>query len=61
MKKLTSRKFLMAVVTGLLVIANEGLGLSLPTESILTVAGVAISYIVGEAYVDGKKKGELHE
>lgn len=45
----------MAVVSGLLVIANEGLDLGLPREEIMTVAGVAIAYILGEAYVDAKK------
>jgi uncharacterized membrane protein len=54
MNKLKSRKFLMAVVTAGLVVANEGLGLNLPTDAIMTVAGVVIAYIVGEAYVDGK-------
>lgn len=55
MEKFKSRKFWMAVVTGLLVVANEGLGLNLPSEAVLTVAGVAISYILGQGYVDGKK------
>jgi len=55
MKKFKSRKFWMAVVTALLVIANEGLDLNLPEEAILAVAAVAVSYIFGEAYVDGKK------
>lgn len=55
MGKFKSRKFWMAVVTGLLVVANEGLGLNLPSEAVLTVAGVAISYILGQGYVDGKK------
>lgn len=59
MKKFTSRKFLMAVVTGMLVIVNQGLGLNIPTDAVLTVAGVAISYILGEAYVDGKVKGDV--
>lgn len=57
MQKLKSRKFWMAVVAGLLVVANEGLGLALPEEAIMTVAAVAISYILGEAYVDGKREG----
>jgi len=57
MNKFTSRKFLMAVVTGALVVLNDGLGLNLPTESIVTVAGVAISYIIGETVIDAKQKG----
>jgi len=50
-----SRKFWMAVVSGALVVCNQGLGLNLPEEAIMTVAGVAIAYILGEAYVDAKK------
>ena len=45
----------MAIVAGLLVIANDGLGIELPNESIIAVSSVAIAYIFGEAYVDGKK------
>jgi len=50
--KFRSRKFWMAVVAGLLVVCNEGLGLDLPTEAIMTVAAVVIAYILGEAAVD---------
>lgn len=55
MNKFKSRKFWMAVVAGLVVVANEGLGLDLPKEEIMTVAGVAVAYILGEAFVDAKK------
>ncbi len=55
-KKLKSRKFWMAVVSAAVAIANDGLGLNLPQEAIMTVAGVAIAYILGEAYVDGQRK-----
>ncbi|MED1603685.1 hypothetical protein [Alkalihalophilus marmarensis] len=55
MKKFTSRKFWMAVVSAAVILGNEGLGLELPTESIMTVAAVAISYILGESYVDSQK------
>lgn len=52
---LKSRKFWLAVVSGLLVIANEGLGLELPSEAFMTVAAVVITYILGEAYVDAHR------
>lgn len=55
MTKLKSRKFWMAVVVGLLTIANDGLGLGLPEEAIMTVAGVVIAYILGESFVDANK------
>lgn len=50
--KLKSRKFWMAVVAALIAIANEGLGLNLPTEALMTVAGVVIAYILSEGAVD---------
>lgn len=59
MIKLKSRKFWMAVVSGLLIIGNEGLGLDLPNEAIMTVAGVAITYILGESYIDGQRAKNL--
>ncbi|WNF35255.1 hypothetical protein RJD24_12345 [Bacillaceae bacterium IKA-2] len=37
-------------------VANEGLGINLPIEAIMTVAAVAIGYILGESYVDGKRE-----
>jgi uncharacterized membrane protein len=55
MNKFKSRKFLTSVVTALVVIANEGLGLNLPSEAIMTVAAVVIGYVASEAYVDGKR------
>lgn len=55
MDKLKSRKFWMAVIAAGLAIANDGLGLHLPTDSIMTVAGVAVAYILGQSHVDAKK------
>lgn len=49
-----SKKFWMAVVSGLLVVTNEGLGLELPIEAIMAVAGIAIAYILGQSAVDAK-------
>lgn len=53
--KLTSRKFWMAVVAASLVVFNDGLGLNLPKEEFMTVAGVVIAYILGESYIDANK------
>lgn len=55
MEKLKSRKFWMAVIAGALVVANEGLDLNLPTDTIQTFAGLVISYILGQSFVDAKK------
>jgi hypothetical protein len=47
-----SKKLFMALVTAGVVVANEGLGLGLPEEAIYTLAGVAATYIFGQAVVD---------
>lgn len=55
MNKLKSRKLWMAVAGAVLVIANEGLGLNLPEDSILALAGILIAYILGQGLVDAKQ------
>lgn len=55
MSKFKSRKFWMAVVAALVAIANDGLGLNLPRDAILTVATVVIAYILGEGAVDAAR------
>jgi len=55
MNKFKSRKFWMAIVTAGITIANKGLDLNLPEESIITIASVAIAYILGESLVDSRK------
>ncbi len=56
LEKLKSRKFWMAVISALLIIANDGLGLKIPTDAVMALAGVVISYILGQSYVDANKK-----
>jgi hypothetical protein len=51
--KMSSRKFWMAVVSAVIIICNEGLGLDLPTETLLSFAAVVAVWIWGEAHVDG--------
>ncbi|MBI2875183.1 MAG: hypothetical protein HYY09_08840 [Firmicutes bacterium] len=50
--KLKSRKLWMAVVNGLLIIANEGLDLGLPEAAVRTVTFTVIAYILAEAGTD---------
>ena len=52
MERFTSRKFLLAVVAGLILIANQGLGLNIPEDTILAFAGLVIAYIFGQGAVD---------
>ncbi len=44
----------MAIVSGGLIVANEGIGLNLPSESVMTIAALVASYIIGESYIDSK-------
>jgi hypothetical protein len=54
--KLLSRKFILALATGLLVILNDGLSLGLDTETIMYVVGIVATWILGEAAVDARRK-----
>ena len=49
-----SSEFWMAVVAAGTLIANDGLGLALPTESVMSLAAVAISYVFGRSVVKTK-------
>jgi hypothetical protein len=51
MEKLKSRKLIIAVVTAILTILEDNLGLNIPKEAIYTV----IAYIVAQGWVDGRQ------
>ena len=55
LEKFKSRKFWMAVIAAALIVANEGLGLDIPADTVLAFAAVVIGYIFGEAYVDSHR------
>ena len=46
----------MAIVSALLIVLNEGLGLNVDSEVVLAFAGIVASYIIGQAHVDAKKE-----
>lgn len=54
MDKFKSRKFWMAVVTGVLIVLNEGLGWNVPTETVIAFVAVVLGWVFAEAYTDGK-------
>ena len=58
LSKLKSRKFILAVVGGLLIILNQGLDLNLPEGTILAFAGLLASYLIGQSVVDATKNGK---
>lgn len=51
-QQLKSRKFILAVVTALLVIANEGLNLNIPEDAIMKVVQIVLVYIGVEGTAD---------
>ncbi len=55
MNKLKSRKFWVAVTSGLYITLTEGLGVNVPEQSYFAVVAMAAVYIFGEAYVDARK------
>lgn len=55
LEKIKSRKFIISVVSAVLVLLNQGLGYELPTETVLGFAGIVISYVLGQSYVDAQK------
>ena len=61
MDRLKSRKFWMTVVTALLTVANNGLGLGLPEEAIMTLAGTVAAYVLGQSLVDAKAAGRADQ
>jgi len=56
MKKFLSRKFLLALISSIVILLNDGLGLKLPSQEISYIAGIVIAYIVGESAIDTFKK-----
>ena len=51
-RKLTSRKFWVAVATAVFIILSEGLGFNVDSELYWKVVALALGYIFGEAAVD---------
>lgn len=52
MNKFKSRKFWMAVITGILIVLNDGLDLGIDQDTVLAFAGIMATFILGEAGVD---------
>lgn len=57
MSKFKSRKFILAVVSAVLIILNDGLDLGIDSETVLAFAGLIAVWITGESVVDAKRAG----
>lgn len=53
-KVLHTRRFWVALVSAGLVIVNDGLGIDIPPQTVMPFAGIIISFLLGDAYVQGK-------
>jgi len=51
-RKLTSRKFWVAVASAVFIILSEGLGFNVDSELYWKIVALALGYIFGEAAVD---------
>ena len=60
MEKLKSRKLWMAIVSGLLVVANDGLGLNLDNTTIIGFCSMVSAYILAQGHVDAKKEASIN-
>ncbi len=55
MEKMKSRKFIMSLVGGLIVVANDGLNLGLDGDTITQFVGIGVGYLVSQGAVDAMK------
>lgn len=56
LEKLVSRKLGAFLLTVLIILSNYVFGLNMPADSLIALVVAAVSYITGQAYVDGKSK-----
>lgn len=64
LRKITSRKFLLAlasVISGLFIIFNGDSEKAELISGIILTGGATIAYIFGEAYIDGQKTDDIIE
>jgi hypothetical protein len=54
--KLLSRKFLMAVISAALVIANDGLNLGIDQNTVIAFGSIVVAWILGETAIDATRK-----
>ena len=60
LKKFISRKFLIAILTPVLIGINAGLDHPLDPETVRNIIAVAVAYLLGQSAVDAldKKRGQ---
>ena len=53
-KGVKTSEFWLSVVSAAVMVANDGLGLGIPAESVMSLAALVISYVLGRAAVKRK-------
>ena len=54
LNKFKSRKFILAVISAVSLIVQQGFGIDLDPTSTTSLAGIVIAYILGQSHVDSK-------
>jgi len=55
LQKLKSRKFILAVVSAILIVLNDGLDLGIDQDTVLAFAGLVATWILGESAIDATR------
>lgn len=56
MERFMSRKFIVTLCFALLVAGRDALGIKVSDDSILALAGVVVSYLAAQGWIDAKEK-----
>ena len=59
LQRLTSRKFLISIIAGLIITFGENFGIDLDPEQVAGLVGVVAAFISGEAVIDKQRVSAL--
>ena len=55
--KLGGRKFVLALVSSVVIALSSLMGLDLPTEKVAAIAATVVGFVLAQGYADGKSQG----
>ena len=59
LQRLTSRKFLISIIAGLIITFGENFGIDLDPEQVAGLVGVVAAFVTGEAVIDKQRVSAL--
>ena len=59
LQRLTSRKFLVSIIAGLIITFGENFGIDLDPEQVAGLVGVVAAFVTGEAVIDKQRVSAL--